>query len=151
MKVRLRCKSEEREKIAAMLERGGFAVSEDGVYIFYEPDFMPDYVVGKATDESGDLVMLKFSEIFYFESFGHDINMVTVKGTYSVKEKMYQLETILPPKWFTRVSQSVIVNRYNIKRISPGIGLHYFLIMKNDVKVDVTRNYYYRFKNEVGI
>ena len=151
MKVRLRCKTDDRENIAAMLTKGGFEVSEEGVYIFYETDYMPDYMIGKAKDDSGDLLMFKFGEICYFESFGHEINMVTVRGTFTVKDKLYQLESMLPPQTFLRISQSVIVNRYNIKRISPGIGMHYFLTMKNDVRVDVTRNYYYRFKTEVGI
>jgi len=151
MKVRLRCKAEEREKIAAMLERGGFMVSEDGIYLFYEPDYMPDYMVGRTADDNGDLVMLRFPEILYFESYGHEISMVTAKGTFHVKERMYQLDGLLPPQMFSRVNKSVIVNRSNIKRISPGIGKHYFLTMKNDVRIDVTRNYYMRFKAEVGI
>ena len=151
MKVRLRCKQEDRELIAAMLTGGGFIVSEEGDYIFYERDYTPEYVVGKAKDESGDLVMVNFSQILYIESFGHEISMVTEKGTFSVKEKLYQLEGNLPVKAFIRISQSVIVNRYNIKKISPGIGMHYFLTMKNNARVDVTRTYYYRFKAEIGI
>jgi len=150
-KVRLRCRIESRETVAAMLANGGFEVSEDGVYIFYESGHMPDYVVGKAKDDSGDLRMIKFAEILYFESFGHNIYMVTEKGELGVKDKIYQLEAMLPPQLFMRVSQSVIVNRDNIKKISPGIGAHYFLTMKNNVKVDVTRNYYNRFKTEIGI
>ena len=151
MKVRLRCKIEDREAISAMLERGGFDVSEDGVYIFYEDDFAPDYVVGKAKDDSGDMVMLKFDEIYYFESYGHDVNTVTARGTFGIKDKMYRLEAMLPPRTFLRIGQSVIVNRDNIKKISPGIGSRYYLTMKDNVKVDVTRNYYNRFKDEVGI
>ena len=151
MKVRLRCKTEDREKIGAMLTHGGFEVSEEGIYIFYETDYMPDYMVGRAKDDSGDMVMVRFADILYFESFGHEISMVTGKGAFTVRDKLYQLESLLPPRTFLRISQSVIVNRYNIKKISPGIGMHYFLTMKNDVRVDVTRNYYYRFKTEVGI
>jgi len=151
MKVRLRCKSEDQETIAAMLGRGGFAVSEDGIYIFYEPGYMPDYVIGKVKDDSGDIVMLKFEEIYYFESFGHEINMATERGVFGVKDKLYQLELLLPPQTFLRISQSAIINRYNIKKISPGIGMRYILTMKDKAAIDVTRNYYYRFKTEVGI
>ena len=134
-----------------MLKSGGFEVSEEGDYIFYENNYSLNYIVGKAKDDSGDLVMLKFAEIFYFESFGHDIEVVSDKGTFSIQDKLYQLENGLPPQIFIRISQSVIVNRNNIKNISPGIGMHYFLTMKNGARVDVTRGYYYRFKGEVGI
>jgi len=76
---------------------------------------------------------------------------VSEKGIFGVKDKLYQLEALLPPQTFLRISQSVIVNRNNIKKISPGIGAHYFLTMKNNVRVDVTRSYYNRFKTEIGI
>ena len=151
MKVRIKCKIEKREQIAAMLSRGGFEVSEEGIYIFYENNYMSNYIIGKAKDDNGDMVMLKFTVIFYFESFGHDIDIVTDKGKFGVKDKLYQLENDLPPQTFTRISQSAIINRNNIKKISPGIGMHYFLTMKNGSKLDVTRSYYYKFKSEVGI
>ena len=151
MKVRIKCKAEKRDEITAMLVSGGFEVTEDGDYILYENNYALNYLVGKAKDDSGDLVMVKFSEVFYIESYGHEITMVTDRGPFNIKDKLYQLENELPPQTFLRVSQSVIVNRNNIKKISPGIGMHYFLTMKNGIKVDVTRSYYYKFKQEVGI
>ena len=52
---------------------------------------------------------------------------------------------------FLRVSNSVIVARAAIVRISPALSMKFTLTLSDKRRVDVTRSYYYTFKEYMGI
>ena len=64
---------------------------------------------------------------------------------------MYSLEKELAGKGFFRVSNSCIVSLKKIKRIKPSITMKFVLEMTDGSLVDVTRGYYYSFKEKLGI
>ena len=64
---------------------------------------------------------------------------------------MYQLETLLDPQEFLRVSKSVIISKKHIKRIRPSLSQKFILTLTDGTLVDVTRSYYNDFKRFFNI
>ena len=55
--------------------------------------------------------MISPADVIYIEAFGKEIEVHTRQGTYYAKDRMYQLESLLDPREFLRVSKSVIISR----------------------------------------
>ena len=105
---------------------------------------MRDIVTNKRVRISAD-------EIISIESLGHDIMIHTKRGEFKADERLYQLERMLNPEQFLRISNSVIVARHQISRITPVLSSKFILTLSNGKNVDVTRSYYYIFKDYFGI
>ena len=98
------------------------------------------------------IMILQFvDEIVFIESFGRNIDVHTDKEKYRAAERMYVLEEALAGKGFIRVSNSCIVARSKIRKIKPSISMKYVLEMTDKSLVDVTRGYYYSFRERLGI
>lgn len=50
-----------------------------------------------------------------------------------------------------RISNSVVIAKDKVTSISPTFSMKFVLTMANGQKVDVTRSYYYLFKESFGI
>ena len=141
MKVRLVVKNP--EAMTAKLKKHGIEVDQDAQFVLVEENIIIEQVMGKIND---DFFPINVLDILYFESIDRFIYAHTKELTYKIKERLYELESILNNELFLRVSQGYIVNRYAILKINPMIGQKYMLHMKNNEKVTVTRNYYYKFR-----
>jgi len=130
-----------------MLEKGGFTISDDADIIFKEQNFAQDTIIGKYNNR---YEIIHFSQIVYVESYGHDIFLHTIEKTFSIKEKLYEVEGLFEEKGFIRINKSCIVNKNQIKEIRPTFNTKLELLMKNKQKLDVTRSYYNRFKEFIG-
>lgn len=147
MKVRIICKEENYEKYKTMLEKSGFKVSRDATILFKEEDFIQDSFIGEL---NGEFEIIHFTKIVFIESFGRNINLHTITDNYVIKEKLYEVEEILSDKGFIRVNKSMIVSKNGIKRIKPTLNGRIDLLMKNNEKITVSRNYSKRFRNFIG-
>jgi DNA-binding LytR/AlgR family response regulator len=90
-------------------------------------------------------------KITHIESFAHDVVAHYEGGEYKLAERLRRLEEILDPNEFLRVSNSVIVSVSHIKSIKPALTQKFILTLTDGSKVDVTRTYYYIFKDFIGI
>lgn len=72
--------------------------------------------------ESG-VQKLAVGEIYYVESFGHQLIYVTKKGRFSSRGVMKQAEEQLAPKGFFRSGKSYLVNMKYVEGISEGCCL----------------------------
>ena len=148
MKIKLHCKDENRALYEQMLTSGGFVVSNDSNLTFVEDNYVSEYLIAKADDDRA-IVYLK--DIIIVESYGRDIVVRTEKGTFKVKETLEQLEKLLSGADFLRISQSAIIQKSSIEKISHGLSMRFHLTLKAGNKADVTRNYYYSFKKFIGL
>lgn len=148
MKIKLRCKEENRTLYEKMLVSGGFAIGEDSNLTFVEDNFMPEYLIGKLDDDS---VMVCLKDIIIIESSGREILARTKAGAFKLKETLGNLEKLLVCAGFIRVSQSTIVQKNLIEKISHGLSMRFHLTLTAGIKADVTRNYYYSFKEFIGL
>lgn len=147
MKIKVISKKEKYSLYVEMLEKGGFTVSDDANLIFKEQNFITDSIVGKYNNR---YEIIHYSDILYVESFGHDIILHTRDKTYSIKEKLYEIEGIYEDKGFIRINKSCVVNKNQIKEIKPTFNTKIELLMNNKQKLEVTRSYYNRFKEFIG-
>ena len=148
MKIRLMVSEEHFSQIASELIAKGFEIDDSAELILSEKNVYADRIIGKRDDE---IFRLKTSEISHIESFAHDVIAHSSGVEYKISERLRRLEEILDPKEFIRVSNSVIVSANHIKSIKPTLGQKFVLTMSDSCKVDVTRSYYYIFKEFFGI
>jgi DNA-binding LytR/AlgR family response regulator len=148
MKIRLLVSDEHYDSIAAELIKKGIEIDDSAELILSESNVCISHLIGRRNDE---IYRLETADISHIESFAHDIVAYCGNDEYRLSENLKRLEELLDPKEFIRVSNSVIVSLHHIKSIRPALSQKFQLTMKNGAKVDVTRTYYYIFKEFMGI
>lgn len=148
MKVKVICRKEEYDKYTSMLKAGGFTISEDADLIFTDQTMKVETIVGKYNNTYH---LINYKDIIYVESFGHEIILHTVQKEYLIKEKLYEVEGMLEGKGFIRVNKSCVINKSQIQEIQPTFKSKFILLMNDQQKIDVTRSYYQRFKERIGL
>ena len=149
MKVRLSVSEKIYDKTKSELLDHGIEIDDDSELELIERSGQTEYLNVK--NEVGDRLKIKVDEIVFIESFGRNMDVHTEKEVFRASERMYVLEKELAGRGFIRVSNSCIVSLKNIKRIKPSITMKYVLEMSDKSLVDVTRGYYYSFKEKIGI
>ena len=148
MRVRMKLNSGRRETTVKELESLGIEISDEADLILTEEGFREGEL---NCSEGDDRVLVPIEEILYIESLGKEVFVHTEEHTYLTIMRLYVLEKVLPGEKFIRISNSVIISRNSIKKIRPALSQKFFLTLKNDAVVDVTRSYYLRFKEYFGI
>ena len=97
------------------------------------------FLVGRG---EGDMQhILKPAEIHYFHTNNDTVVAVTAKGEFRLKEKLYELEEVLPPSQFIRLSKSVIANLDELSRFEASFNGTLCVYFKSGAKEYVSRNY----------
>ncbi len=148
MRIKLRLNKSTKESIIEELEEKNIEITDDACLILTEDDYTGDSI--ECRDEEG-IVILNTEDICYMESVGHDVYVNTLDKRYKTKYRIYQLERMLPSEDFIRISNAVIIKKNSIRHIKPALSCKFYLTLKNGDMVDVTRTYYYKFKEFYGI
>lgn len=148
MKIKLMVSDNSYEKLAAALTEKGIEIDEDADLILTERNQYINHLTGRG---DGEIYRIGVADIICIESLSHDIFVYTSDGCYKVRERLRQLETLLDPEQFLRVSNAVIIARHQVKRIKPAMSSKYLLTMTDGRHVDVTRSYYNIFRDSFGI
>lgn len=148
MKLKLRVSEEKYRGIADELTAKGIEIDEQADYILIERNTSANYLIGKKEEE---IYRLNTAEISHIESFAHDVIAYTDEGEFKINERLKTLTVMLDPNVFIRVSNSVILSVNHIQSIKPAFTQKFIVTMKNGAKIDVTRSYYYIFKEFFGI
>ena len=149
MKVRLSVSEQIYEQTKKELLEHGIEIDDGSELELIERQGQTEYLNVK--NEVGDRLKIRVDEIVFIESFGRNMDVHTEKEVYRASERMYTLEKELAGRGFIRVSNSCIVARKKIKRIHPSLTMKYVLEMTDNSLVDVTRGYYYSFKEKIGV
>ena len=150
MKIRLNISDGHYEEVKKKLLDAGFEIGDEGEFVLSESvDHGASFVI--ARDEEGRKIHVTPDNIIYIESFGHDVEVHTTEGTFLASDRLYQLAETLPREQFARVSNSVIISRKHVTKIRPSLSMKFVLTMDDGTIVDVTRSYYYAFKEFFGI
>ena len=92
---------------------------------------------------------LSLDSVLFFETSGGIINAHTADNLYQVKNKLYELEEILPNS-FIRVSKSTIVNVTHIYSLEKKITSSSIVQFNGTYKqIYVSRNYYKVLKQRI--
>ena len=151
-------KQEERMKLKVMLSSDdpimeelrklNIEIDDRSEYVLTRREMDLNYLPAKNGEQT---FYISIDDIIFIESLGHDVMLHTKDGVYVTKERLKTLERMLDPDDFLRVSNSSIVSIKNIRRIEASILQKFILHMSNGDKVDVTRSYYYIFKDRFNI
>ncbi len=150
MKIRLELDGERAQAVRAELERLGVEIDEGAELVLREAGSRPKTLLGRDA-VTNERVFIPEESIVTIEAYGHDVIIFTDSGKYMAGERLYTLAERLDPEKFLRVSNSVIVSRGRIERISPALSMRFALTMSGGRRAVVTRSYYYIFKEAMGI
>ena len=85
-------------------------------------------------------------DVLFFETEGERIYAHTANDSYTVKYRLYELESILP-RYFVRVAKSAIVNIMQVYSITRNLTASSLISFTDSHKhVYVSRSYYREFK-----
>ncbi len=149
MKIRLSVSDESYEEVRKFLEEHGIETDDESEFLLTQESRFPGHITVR--DDKGTKVVISVEDIVTIASYGHSIEVSTADNGYKTSEPLYQLINMLDPEKFLRVSNSVIIRADRIRQIFPTFHMKFILKMANGEKVDVTRNYYSKFKKFFGI
>jgi len=89
----------------------------------------------------GKMYSLPIMDIYYIESVDEKSFIYLEGDVYESKKRLYELEEILEPHHFARISKSSIVNLMKIDSIKPSINARFLCKLKNDEEVVISRKY----------
>lgn len=148
MKLKLRLSNTRKKAVTEELLSLGVSIDEESDLILTEEN----YNIGELfCKDDTDIVRVAFADIIYIESMGKNIFVHTHAKKYKTTMRLCELEKSIPEDMFIRISNSVIIKRNEIKKVTPTLGQKFYLTLNNNDKVDVTRTYYYKFKEYFGI
>lgn len=130
------------------MEQKEIEISDDAKLTLTEDDYHEGMIECK--DKNGK-VLIAVEDICFIESIGKEVWVNTLDNKYRTSIRIYQFEKNLSPDNFLRISNSVIIGRNSIKHIRPALSCKFYLTLKTGDVVDVTRTYFYKFKEFYGI
>ncbi len=139
---------ENDDPIINELNELGIETDPSSEYILTKRNKESNYIPAKNKEKS---FYLNVKDIIYLESMGHKILIHTKDNTYYSMDTLKQMDNILDSTYFLRISNSVIIAINKISKIESLIFQKFILHMSNGDKVDVTRTYYYIFKERIGL
>lgn len=150
MKIKLAVSHVRYDECRAAFEACGIEIDDDADLILSERGRFLDTLIVKDT-ASNERAVLPVEDIVYIETYGHAVEVHTDRRTYLAFDRLYKLYSMLDPEKFLRISNSVVIAKNQVRQIAATLSMKFILTMSNGKKVDVTRNYYYIFKESFGI
>ena len=150
MKVKLVVSNERYDEIKKMLAERGIEIDDTADLVLSESNRYPDNLIVKDVVKNERVVLL-IEDIVYIETYGHTVEVHTQNETYQAMDRLYKIVNQLDPDKFLRISNSVVISKSKVKQITTTLSMKFVLTMVNGKKVDVTRSYYYIFKDSFGI
>ncbi len=148
MKIKLSVSDDLYPMLLKKLTEAGFEITDNAELILSENKDSADYISCK---KDGEIHHIAPADIVFIESMGHDIFIHTKNETFKSSDRLWQFEKSLNPEVFLRISNSVIINTKEVKGIKAALSQKFVVTLSDGSKVDVTRSYYYIFKNKFGI
>ncbi|WP_407272456.1 LytTR family DNA-binding domain-containing protein [Radiobacillus sp. PE A8.2] len=150
MKVKLDINNERYDEIKSALEVRGIEIDDTADLVLSETNSFIDHLIVREKGKNARIIVL-VEDIVCIESFGHTVEVGTKEAQYQATDRLYRIVSLLDPTKFLRISNSVVIATNKVKRITPTLSSKFILTMTNGKRVDVTRSYYYIFKEYFGI
>jgi len=99
----------------------------------------PTYLNRFAIKTTERTVFVRVEDVDYIESASNYVVVHTKAENHVLRETLANLETVLPPKSFLRISRSIIVNLDRVKELQPGIEGEHVIVLQNDKQLIMTR------------
>ncbi|MBQ6549873.1 MAG: LytTR family transcriptional regulator [Lachnospiraceae bacterium] len=149
MKLRISVSEGKYDSVINDLAAHGIEISDDAEFMVTEASRYPAFLSVRNDEKERERLLT--DEIVYIEAFGKEIEIHTMEETFTALDRMYQLESLLDPQEFLRISKSVIVAKKHVKKIRPSLSMKYILTLSDGTLADVTRSYYSDFRRSFNI
>lgn len=100
---------------------------------------------------NGKIKIIPVPDIQYIEAADDYVKVYTKEGSFLKNKTMAFFEQALPPKEFVRVHRSYILQVQQITRIDPYEKDQHIAILRNEVRIPVSKNGYARLKQILGL
>ena len=81
------------------------------------------------------------ADVSYIESVDGKTFLYTDEGVYETGYRLYELEELLRPKHFLRVSKPMLVNLMRIRSIQPAFNGRFTAVLASGEKIIISRSY----------
>ena len=88
------------------------------------------------------------TDVCYIESVDGKTFLYTKDGVYETASRLYELEELLRPRQFLRISKPMLVNLMKIQSIQPAFNGRFLAVLTSGEKIIITRNYVKALKGE---
>lgn len=95
--------------------------------------------------------ILPLAEVFYLESADDYVKIHTSDKYYLKHQTMGKFEAQLPPQQFVRIHRSYMTNVHHIHKMDLYEKDQYCVVLRNDVRLPVSRSGYGKLKEILGI
>lgn len=147
MKIRIVASQTKTEELTKKLLDVGFIITDDAEFTLREDNFVPKSFVG---NKNGSIKVVEIIDIILIESYGREVNMITLSDVYNIKEKLYEIEENYQSLGLIRINKSQIVNKKYIDKINPLLNSRIKLTLTNKQVLIVSRTYIEKFKEVIG-
>ena len=86
-------------------------------------------------------------DICYIESVDGRTFLYTKDQVYETSYRIYELEELLRPKHFLRISKSMLLNLMKIRSVQPAFNGRFTAVLQSGEEVIISRNYVKDFKS----
>ena len=100
--------------------------------------------------KNGQTHILNTSKILYIDTVDKKTFLYTVTDIYETSLRLYELEQQLPANDFFRAGKSSIINFSKIKSLKPDIDGRIIVVMENNEKLIVSKQYAPFIRNKLG-
>lgn len=96
------------------------------------------FVAGYINDA---VYQIPLTDVLYFEAVGERVFAYTAEELYSVKKRLYEIESLYADQKFIRCSKSILVNLMQIESFRPALDSRFLARMKNGEDILISRMY----------
>jgi len=99
---------------------------------------------------NGETYILDAAQVMYIDTVDKKTFIYTKKDIYETSLRLYELETQLSKSDFFRAGKSIIINFNKIKSLKTDIGGRIIVMMENNEKLIVSKQYASYIKEKLG-
>lgn len=90
---------------------------------------------------NGERYEVPISEVIYIESVDNRTFFYTAENTYEIRCKLYELEDVLKPRHFIRISKASILNLLKVRSVKPALNGRFLAQLENGESLIISRKY----------
>ncbi len=139
------------ERLVKALEKLSTRSSSEAISIKEKIPQLPEQAQRIVVKVNGNIKILPLNEVFYLESADDYVKVHASDKYYLKHQTMSKFEAQLPVQQFVRIHRSYIANVQHIHKLDLYEKDQYCVVLRNDVRLPVSRSGYAKLKEVLGI
>ena len=101
--------------------------------------------------DKDSVCILRQADLLRVYAEGNRVLCQTADGIYTLRSRLYEMETLLNPKSFVRISKCEIVNVRRILRLDVSLAGTVGIVLEGEIKTYTSRRYMQKLKSFFGL